>query len=113
MANAERLMLLADSLGKVADFDMVACLERGDCGTRACIAGHAVLLSGKPIPDYDSQVMEDAQDWLGLTDAERTKLFVPWAATSAYKGYRRYLISAEQAAEVVRNFASTGEIVWP
>ena len=50
------------------------------CGTRACIAGWAVLLS-VPKPEWsqwigaDSEIADKAQDLLGLTNDERGVLF--------------------------------------
>lgn len=51
------------------------------CGTRACIAGYASLLSGEPAM-YGDEIAAAAQRWLDLTDRQRQWLFYGYWTTN-------------------------------
>ncbi|MCI0705436.1 MAG: hypothetical protein L0241_30620, partial [Planctomycetia bacterium] len=120
MANTERLLDLADiiensRLSNVrfymdtwAKDDLDADHE---CGTFACIAGHAVVAA------YGNREAEriarfgcpssKARRILGLTRNEATRLFHPHAVQMIpYKEYKS--ITPHDAAAVLRHFAATG-----
>lgn len=98
--NVKLLRELQDKLRRMRHkkrFDMQTLIEKTDCGTAACIAGHTLLHLGyKPIKekDYDGRMEFDGyemtnsrgktvQIWpaarreLGLTQVQAEKLFQP------------------------------------
>lgn len=76
-----------------------------NCDTVACIAGHAYIVSGIRTLDNDVQdaVQDVAQDWLGLTDNQADRLFLP---------NRRDLRTREDAIKVLERLLETGEVEW-
>lgn len=101
--------------GKPVTFDMSNWMAKDSCGTAACIAGHAAILSGQPFDatawmDDEASIEGIASRWLGFKNTEDAeKLFIP----TDY-GYRGALenITRRRAAAVLRNFAETGKITW-
>ena len=82
------------------------------CGTAACIAGHAALLSGKEFPrivepggmlfyERVGEIRSIAREFLGIDNDIASWLFEP-ANFSEY--------SLEEAIETLERFAETGEI---
>ena len=84
---------------------------QGDCGTACCIAGATAQFNGLKTESEDAvdQCFEIGQK-IGLTREQSNELFFPGGEDCGY-----YLsdIPAEVAAETLRNFMKTGEIVWP
>lgn len=97
--------------------------SRHNCNTTACIAGWAVALKeidakkisllsrGKTIyaalwdvlfRSDGPSVADEAQEWLGLTNAQQQELF--------YHTYNR--TTNKQAAAVLRDLAKTGKVDW-
>ena len=54
------------------DRHIVEPISATDCGTVACIAGHASLIGGASMTDIP---WDFAEDWLGLSDEESMYLF--------------------------------------
>lgn len=88
-----------------------------DCGTAACIAGHAAILSGSEFNAHTWQwtqrsnsTLNVAKDWLGMDMQHALELFLP----TEYSNYRGLLenVTRRRAATVLRHFAETGEIKW-
>ena len=145
--NTDRLEQLADHLEAVGDehFHMGIWVEddprsyhylypnTGDlvadirqCGTRACLAGHAAMLFRPPddsdIPDFyddddedlNSGVKDEARVWLGLTMEQADALFVPTAGGDLRDAVHCRLadLTVEDAAWTLRHLADTGQVVW-
>lgn len=76
-----------------------------ECGTAACIAGHAVALFRPMEKVHEFAIWRTAEGLLGLTADQSSDLFLP--------GVEWVEASAEQAALVLDHLASTGEVEWP
>lgn len=72
--NKERILAIADAIEKEPkNFDMGIY----HCGSTACIAGHAVILFGRPKVKYDGiDWFTDGQKLLDLTEEEASELFL-------------------------------------
>ena len=88
--------------------------DEGECGTACCIAGAAYQFSSdmrKELPGVDTRdacnSCYSVGQWLGLSEEDSKELFLP---SGLYVHYGD--ISAAQAAETLRHFLDTGEIVW-
>lgn len=88
-----------------------------DCGTPACIAGHAVAMFHEL--DLRAPLVEQlgmhtvctlAEELLDLQMNQSIPLFMP-PETSA-DGIRMYDATPQQAAEVIEHFINTGEVDW-
>ena len=83
--------------------------ETYPCGAPACLAGWTNHLAGNPDAGLD-----EAREWLEIEDKETAmELFMPdsiWHA-SAQEGDDEY-ISPQRAADTLRRFAQTGEVIW-
>jgi hypothetical protein len=83
--------------------------EQHTCGTVACLAGYAMLLSQegrkttKKIDTDDVSVI--AQKWLGIDDAEAYRLFQPSILDYG-------AITPKKAIRVLKHFRKTGEVNW-
>lgn len=103
----DRLNQLADALENGlpdTEFDMADWIEHRDCGTTACIAGHAALLAD---PDVRwPEVEGTAEAWLGVDRVQSMELFTPLPVDPWSK------ITASMAARVVRHLAKTGKVDW-
>lgn len=93
------------------------------CGTRACVAGHAVLRfrpedSGN-VPDvidendYDA-IANEAAHYLGLTQQQADELFIPITGNDLRDAVHGRLadLTVEDAAWTLRHLADTGNVVW-
>jgi len=88
-----------------------------ECGTVACIAGHAAIIMAdlKAPLETEAQVDEFAQgsfireasEWLGLEAGPAHKLFFGDGAET----YRAH-IPADQAVRTLRHLAATGQVDW-
>ena len=132
--NVENILKLADHLESVDDIKIgrVGSEERPlfsmtylydmtfDCGTAACIAGHAVLMFGDDDQISDMKCGEvialDASEHLGIGNAVAIDLFVPVKHGVARcaeddpssPGY----ISHNRAAAQLRHLAEHGSVDW-
>lgn len=87
--------------------------EKGDCGTVACIAGHAAILKAAEEGDtsgkYDIYSARDqAENWLGLTEQQADVLFEP-------RSIAEFMIefSREEAIQALEYMRDHGEVRWP
>lgn len=100
------------------------------CGTACCIAGAVVQFEDLMQPDEDGTIGffstdpddidedeerelgagEVAQNFLGITEAEADRLFMPFHSFS-YENSAEFSQPA-RAAAVVRHFIETGEVDW-
>lgn len=79
--NAENLRILAHELRADPDsYDQQTIGRVTDCGTVACIAGHAGWLSGHVERGDTEGSVEVAQRWLDLDDKTAAVLFTSWPA---------------------------------
>lgn len=65
------------NMGSYFTFKPYADTSTHNCGSSCCIAGHAILLSGKKKNEAgdSTECREHAKNWLGLTDSEAKHLF--------------------------------------
>lgn len=93
-------------------FDMATFQEKRSCGTACCIAGAVAqfnkLITTSEEDDAISQCFEIGEK-IGLTFDQSQKLFFP----SCFHGYDLEDIPIRVAADTLRHFMATGEIVWP
>jgi len=107
--------------GKRVWFYMAAwCSDNGECGTVACLAGHAALLadpvrfwSGPTLENawpFDSMVPYVAAKWLGLKKHIADQLFhaFDWSGAVAYMER----ITVAEAIETLRRLRNTGRVDW-
>lgn len=77
--NAENLRILAHELrADPESYDQSTLGRVTDCGTVACIAGHATWLSGEVPRGKIADGAEIARKWLGLDFDESEILFTAW-----------------------------------
>jgi hypothetical protein len=139
--NKERILQLADFIenGKAVEADLgfnmtdfwepqAHALSEDksghDCGTVACIAGHALFLTGKATvgkPKTVPSVAIEAARWLGLEDMGEMnevadQLFYGWSPGDQYvRGLYAVdmsRVTPADAAKVLRNLAETGKVDW-
>lgn len=82
-----------------------------DCGTTACIAGHAAVmasptLTASQLRDYNTKGV--AQHWLGLDYDVATELFNP----TTFAVPDRPAVTRFEAAEVIDRLIETGGVSW-
>jgi hypothetical protein len=122
MRNVEKLMELVAfmemSRNLTFAMDDTHCDAKDGCGSAGCIAGFAATLwpeaqvpqtwKGDYVYGWDEKALRDI---LGMTKEDTDKLF--WASNSSntYNIYDH--LTKDEAIEVVRTFAETGEVVWP
>lgn len=94
------------------------------CGTQACIAGWAAFLANGTNPasfrDEGINIQSEAQEALGLTDAETDTLFIAWPEDdiggwpepycTEYRKAKNKQAKAEVAARYLRRIARTGKV---
>lgn len=106
--NRERLRKLAQRLDKTPreKFTMTTW-----CGSRCCIAGHALIMARKPRdPFFWVDVRYAAADYLGLDYHTADILMTPDmnpGSVDAIEGS-----APKQAAKVIRNLIKTGKVEW-
>ena len=138
--DTERLRILADTLEKTKDsFTMTAWIEgttvwatdpddpptrivqtAEKCGTKACIAGYAVMLFAdqQQIDDYyngDASAAELAAKLLGLDEATADQLFTPESDDEDPQASLECSltdISAYNAADTLRHLADYRSLHW-
>lgn len=88
----------------------------GDCGTVACIAGHAALLDAAENESPNSKAyntrigaMNKARVWLGLTSEQANELFLPGHSSNMPIPDQ---IPLDYAIVVLENLKKTGEVDW-
>ena len=77
-----------------------------NCGTPACIGGHAAWLAGR-WGDPETNALSTAREWLGITTEETSSLFL----MQPY-GEGDWSPKPKDAAWTLRHLAETGEVVW-
>lgn len=80
---------------------------RRDCGTVACIAGHAAAISSGSVTSFS-----EAAEWLGLPyDETAVELFFP-GDSSGINVPSWSKITPAHAGAVLRRLAETGRVDW-
>ena len=108
--NIENVLKLAEHMEslKPEEYDQrYISHPRPECGTPACIAGHAAWLAGRWRDPEEPNVLFVARDWLGITTVETSSLF----HQKPY-GEGDWLPKPKDAAWTLRHLAETGEVVW-
>ncbi len=124
--NIGNILKVADAIEKasVCNFNMASWVQVEDCGTSACIAGHCYIMQGGELSintdsrdarilryaEYSS-VVPLARDFLGLTDDEAGKLFLPTDNANINTGDLDD-ITSEHAVRALRILAITGRVDW-
>ncbi len=74
--NAENLRTLAHELrADPESYDQSTWGYETECGTVACVAGHAAKLAGLPLNRRGSLIAKAAREWLGIDSAAASTLF--------------------------------------
>lgn len=98
----KRILFNMEAWGAFRDgFDSgsLVCFNNDECGTAACVGGHADLMFTKPGAGYGSLR-------LGLADEQRLALFYPPNLDD------KRFYSRKRAARVIRNLVKTGKVDW-
>lgn len=112
--NVERLNMVADAIEDGLPnmtFNMQYYWRQADCGTVACIAGHAAELMierGEYMPG--ATVFTVARLWLDLDLLDANDLFKPSTVVGPYRHLKE--IDKGVAVRCIRNFARGGDINW-
>jgi len=110
LQDAESYPITGFSMGSYFTYIPKADVSIHHCGTSACMAGHAILLSGEgksAVRSWDSVTCFDyARDWLGLTNIEAKHLFYGHFNPNCNLDS----ISLEQAIKQLDHMIKTGEI---
>lgn len=112
--NRDNVQKLIDHLEKLPpeQFDMTVWRSNAECGTVACIAGHAVeLLHPEPHRVKHKQMRVVASDLLGIPPEDAKQLFVPHMVGD-HAGWTTnpfpYLASPQEAATELRAWLAAG-----
>lgn len=93
------------------EFDMSTPWAAPDCGTAGCILGHAALLWPDVVSERQDGVFSCDDTCLSqkveIKELTIAKLCYPSSAVCDYDG-----ATAEDAADVLRHLAETGEVDW-
>ena len=120
--NTKRIRQLAAHLRNLPEEQFAMARFTHDCGSPACIAGHAIALFGDR--NLLSRTVNPIERWPLLSreasavlDIERIQaqvLFAPCAPLANAAGRRgtRQYISRFRAADVLDHLADTGQVVW-
>lgn len=89
-------------------FDMHHYSVPHECGTSCCIAGFAYLAKhGEVATHYSTEIVGDtAQEFLGLTDIQKQKLFNPTHTDNGYEA------TYEEGIKVLEHLRDTGVVDW-
>ena len=86
---------------------------RHRCGTPACIAGHACAAAsmGGVLPEEGLLIYSAAVDWLAIDEETAASLFNAFPLMDREEKPEG-LATNEEAAEVLRHLAETGNVDW-
>ena len=109
--NTENILKLADHIEGLDPSEYDQSVFMHDCGTPACIAGHAVFLAGswdEVSEDEESEYLTPciASRWLGLRIPKAHELF------DSDPVHLDETPTPQDAARTLRHLAETGEVVW-
>ena len=113
--NRANVMATIESIRLSETFDMSRYHWADDCGTPACIAGHACYASSvTSMPHTGEAVAGHAAHWLGLDDEKAKELFEPNSEHASFKADEgeSWFISKERAIRVLENLLTTGVVDW-
>lgn len=111
MTNKANILALAERIENLPDptqFNMRTYMH--ECGTPSCFAGHAAAMSmgTKKIRHWSFLHRIDAANFLGLTDSQAERLFIPGIPGQS----KHYTITNKQGAALLRHLAETGRVSW-
>jgi len=95
-------------------FDMDYFVMPQKCGTVACIAGHAAILSKEKISEEKGGADIDyllACDWLGIEPEVGEQMFYHFTISDT-DDYIIRATTALDAANMLEHFLATGQVVW-
>ena len=109
--NVENINKLISHMESIEDREYSQRTYTHDCGTPACIAGHAAHLS----PEKTFRMMNKALagNDIGLV-AERWLDVSSYHALIMFKPYPlgRYYVTKQDAINMLKNLIETGDVVW-
>ena len=113
--NREKLVQLQDTLRGTDTYDQVKYFH--DCGTPACIAGHAhALFVGEQFPIFDEDdALENIVSTLGIDTPEAQALFRahPYRHGGPEWGIEEYVPTKHDAIAAIQSLLDTGKVTWP
>ena len=110
--NIENVNKLIDHLESIHEIEYDQKRYIFECGSPACIAGHAVYLAkGKKydIEDEDCHISLIAGNWLGINKVAKRKMFHAFYWGHYQTGSPP---TKQDAINMLKNFLETGEVVW-
>ena len=109
--NKANILKLADHIERLDPEEFNQRVFAHDCGTPACIAGHALALAGRWGGGVEGSTEDHpvglAAKWLGIDKDTRALLF-----DSQPRGYATNYPTKEDAVATLRHLAETGDVVW-
>ena len=107
--NKTNILKLADHIERLEPEEYDQRVFEHDCGTPACIAGHAALCSMRgwgTLFKYHPTPILSARKWLGLDSTQTSLLFAAFPLNVNANP------TQQDAAATLRHLAETGEVVW-
>ena len=102
--NKEKIKKLIGVLDKSETYDQS--MFSHECGTPACIAGHACAMEGIELDKAEEDIWIIAKEILGLTFKQSMYLF----QASPY--FTRRLVEKWEAIKTLQHLLETGDVVW-
>ena len=108
----ENINKLIDHLESIGDSEYDQRRHTFECGSPACIAGHAVYLAkGKVYDVEDCHISLIAGNWLGIHMVTKQKMFC--ANPMELNRYSKTdAPTTKDAVRMLKNFLETGKVVW-
>ena len=110
--NIENVTYLIDRLESIDDSEYDQRRITHDCGTPACIAGHAIYTGGaihlldNEVGSNSMYILDCAAKYLELSEDEKFNIFRAFPFVHGYK------TTKQEAVRMLKNFLEIGEVVW-
>ena len=102
----ENIRALIDTLKVSETYDQSRYTHFHNCETPACIAGHAVALSGELVDALDYGTMEEtAASFMGISFSDASGMFEAAPLSNSEP-------TREDAVAMLEHFLETGEVDW-